>query len=421
MGSFTFIPQLVIFGQLIVPIMFFFIGEDRKKYFPVRMIASLLVGVLILCLYVNIPVLFNSMIKNIASYFITYFLVVLFVWYSYRISAVSAVFISSCSYALQHISFCLCKILVGNRDYRSGFMILTILLQVFLCILFYFVMLRRNQYVYRKADYRQVFLSMVILFICIALNSLRGETTGENSYVNLYDLLLCCCCLLLQFSMSYSAKIYEENKTLELMINQQHEQHKFSRQAVDMLNIKIHNVRHQLMDIQQMLEEKDSEKFQSFMRTLQIYDTMADTGNPTLDAVLMEKGLMCEINHIRFSFIVDGKQMDFMEIADLFSLVSNILDNAIESEMKEEDKERRIINLRVVRNHDMVLLDAENYCRYPVNVQDNMIQTTKPDKENHGLGIRGIDYVVKKYGGDITFSQNDDFFRVGIVFSVKSK
>ena len=239
--------------------------------------------------------------------------------------------------------------------------------------------------------------------------------------MNLYDLLLCCSCLMLQFSISYSAKIHEENKTLELLINQQHDQHKLSNQAFDMLNIKIHNLRHQLTDIQQMMEEKDSEKLQPCMRTLQSYDTMANTGNPTLDAVLMEKGLMCEINHIRFSFIVDGKQMAFMEIADLFSLVSNILDNAIESELKEEDRERRIINLRIVRNHDMILLDAENYCRYPVDVRDNMIETTKSDKNNHGLGMRGIDYVVKKYGGDMMLSQNDNIFRVSIVLPVKTE
>lgn len=269
----------------------------------------------------------------------------------------------------------------------SAFWAFSILSPLALSALFYFVVLRRNREVYRKADYHQVFLAMAILFICIVLNSLRSMESQGLVYTNVYDLLCCGCYLLLQFSMSFSAKMLEENKTLELLINQQHEQHKLSNQP--------------------------------FLRTLEIYDTVANTGNATLDAVLMEKGLMCEMNQIRFSFIVDGKQLAFMEIADLFSLVSNILDNAIESERKEPEEERRMINLRIVRSHDMILLDAENYCRYPVEVRDNMIQTTKSDKENHGLGMRGIDYVVKKYGGERRLSQEDNFFRVSIVFPAR--
>ncbi|MDD2957089.1 MAG: ATP-binding protein [Lachnospiraceae bacterium] len=420
MIPFTFMPQLIILFQLILPVMLFLMGVERKSHFLLRVMGSLLFSVLLLDLYITLPVIINSMVKSILSYFITYFMVVLFAWFAYKISVVTVIFISSCSYALQHISFCLSRMLLENTNYETAAILFSVVLQVFLCLIFYFAVLRKNEYVYRNADYRQVFLSMVLLFICIMLNSLRSKEAGGVIYANLYDLLLCGCCLMLQFSMSYSTKIYEENKTLELLINQQHEQHKLSKQAFDMMNLKIHNIRHQLTDIQRMMEEKDGEKLRPFMRTLQIYDTMANTGNATLDAVLMEKGLMCEINDIRFSFIVDGKQLGFMETADLFSMINNILDNAIENEMKEEKRERRIINLRIVRSHDMILLDAENYCRYPVDMQDDIIQTTKSDKENHGLGIRGIEYVVKKYDGNLTFSQEDNIFRVGIILPIRN-
>ena len=421
MKQFMSIPQLMVFIQLIFSALLFVHSEKRRSACWLRGAASLAAAGIVLVLYQNIPVLEDTLVKSIFSYFVTYYLVVLFVWSVYCISVVDAIFISSCAYALQHIAFCINGLLPFKVQVENEILLST-LWAVLLSLIFYMAVLRGRLYIYHNVDVRRVFLSMAILFICIALNSMRKEEgSAEQIYTNLYDLLLCFCCLMLQFSMSYSAKIHEEKATLELLISQQHEQHKLSNQAFSMMNLKLHNIRHQLSSIQQMMEEKDSEKLQPFLRTLKIYDTMANTGNPTIDSVLMEKGLMCEINQIHFSFIVDGKQMEFMEISDLFSLVNNILDNAIECEIKEADPECRIINLRVVRKHDMVLLDAENYCRYPVQVNGDEIPTTKADKENHGIGMRGIHYVVNKYGGEIQFKQEDDFFRLSIVFPVKNE
>lgn len=164
------------------------------------------------------------------------------------------------------------------------------------------------------------------------------------------------------------------------------------------------------------MSAEESHKLDGLKRTMQIYASMANTGNATVDAVLMEKGLMCEINTIRFSYIVDGAQMAFMEAVDVFSLLNNILDNAIESEMKEEEKDNRMISLRIVKNGEMVLVNAENYCNYPVDF--DRMETTKPDKMNHGFGMKGIRYVVDKYHGKMKFSQEDAIVRLAIVFPV---
>ena len=418
MLDFTFTPQMIVWCQLILLEMIFLWKAERRRYFLLRAAGSFIAGLLIAWVYMLIPVLTSQIIKEITSYFIIYFLTAIFVLAVYKLSPVSAIFISSCTYAIQHISFCLDKLLIGGGVPEAFYGYIRIFSPLVVGCIFYLVILRKNEHVYKSADFRQVVVALVLLFVCIALNSMRIEETRGMVYVDLYDAILCVSCLVIQFSISNSEKLHEENKTLELIINRQHDQHKLSQQAFEMLHIKIHNIRHQLSSMQQILDEKDNAQIRSCMRTLQIYDTVANTGSATLDAVLMEKGLMCEINNIRFSFIADGRQLSFMEAADLFSLVNNILDNAIESELKEDDEERRIINLRIVRSHDMFLNDTTNYCRYPVVFEDNKIQTTKVDKENHGMGMRGIEYVVNKYGGEMTLSQKDDLFCVGIVLPV---
>ncbi len=97
MKMLEFNPQLIILGQLILPVMLFLIGEERKKYFWLRAAGSLLFSVLLLLLYIKLPAVFGQNSKDILSYFLTYFLVVLFVLSAYHISAVGAIFLSSCS------------------------------------------------------------------------------------------------------------------------------------------------------------------------------------------------------------------------------------------------------------------------------------------------------------------------------------
>lgn len=285
----------------------------------------------------------------------------------------------------------------------------------------YVVLIRKNRRFYASADSRQVIVSCLLLVVCIVLSSLRTICEADLPYVHIYDFLTCLCCLLIQFSISNGERMDEEKKTLELIIRRQHEQHELSRQAVEMMGIKLHDIRSQIRQLQVGMNAEESQKLEGLRRTVQIYSSMANTGNATLDAILMEKGLMCEINRIRFSYIVDGRQMDFMEAVDIFSLLNNILDNAIESELKEQNTENRLISLRIVREGEMILVDAENYCSYPVDLGQEMPCTTKEDKANHGIGMKGIRYVVEKYGGQMRFDQQDAMFHIGIVFPTEGE
>ena len=46
---------------------------------------------------------------------------------------------------------------------------------------------------------------------------------------------------------------------------------------------------------------------------------------------------------------------------------------------------------------------------------DNTLLTTKEDKKNHGYGIKGIKYVVGKYGGHVSYKAEEGWFRLNIL------
>ena len=61
--------------------------------------------------------------------------------------------------------------------------------------------------------------------------------------------------------------------------------------------------------------------------------------------------------------MVDGKLLNFMNTTDVYALFGNLMDNAIESVIKEADEEKRIISVSIkIQNHG-VHIHSENYCK----------------------------------------------------------
>ena len=73
-------------------------------------------------------------------------------------------------------------------------------------------------------------------------------------------------------------------------------------------------------------------------QSVQIYDAMVKTGNEALDTLLTEKSLYCEAHGIKISCVVDGKSLAFLDPVDLYAILGNALDNAVEGVSGFSDK-----------------------------------------------------------------------------------
>ena len=81
-----------------------------------------------------------------------------------------------------------------------------------------------------------------------------------------------------------------------------------------------------------------------------------------------------------------------------------------------EDSEKKNLSVIVKKLNEMVLIQIENYVPNEVTIVDGLPQTTKSNKQNHGVGVKSMSYIVKKYGGYINFSTEDNVFTVEIIF-----
>lgn len=202
---------------------------------------------------------------------------------------------------------------------------------------------------------------------------------------------------------------------MEQLLQMADNAHKSNKEAIDIINIKCHDLKHQLKALTKLEDNKErNEYIKEVQQAVSIYDATYHTGCETLDYVLREKTLISNERDVAFSCMIDGKLIDFMTPTDIYALMGNAFDNALESVVKEKPEER-VISLHIKERGDMVLIHMENRCSREIQFIDGLPVTTKDDKSYHGFGVKSIKYITEKYGGSILMSTKNGKFYLDII------
>lgn len=264
-------------------------------------------------------------------------------------------------------------------------------------------------------------ISAVILLAAILLNAVVTYHETEEP-----DILLIClahaynatCCVLavfIQFFMLGRRKMQTDLDTLRLLHEQERRHYMLFKDNVDYINVKCHDLKHQIRRIAKGGEVRDS-VISEIENAVMIYDSDVKTGRETLDIVLTEKRLVCVRQGITFSCIADGAQLSFMSDADVCSLFGNALDNAIEASCRIPDREKRSIGLNVKASRGFVSVSVRNSCADDVKTDGELPRTTKDDETSHGFGMKSMKLIAEKYGGELSVAAADGVFTLNLIF-----
>lgn len=211
-------------------------------------------------------------------------------------------------------------------------------------------------------------------------------------------------------------KIQCELDISESMLEHQYLQYQQSRETLDMINYKYHDLKHQIIALR---AEEDSDKRREYLDRMEAsvssYETQVKTGNKVLDIILTSKSLSCYNDHITFTSVVDGSLLDFLETMDICSIFGNALDNAIECEKKIEDEGKRMIHLSVFSQQSFLIVRCENYCEEGIAFEKDLPKTTKKGRGFHGYGLKSIRNTAQKYGGEVDVEAVDNRFSLKIL------
>lgn len=145
------------------------------------------------------------------------------------------------------------------------------------------------------------------------------------------------------------------------------------------------------------------------------HDRIAGTGNPALDAVLIQAGREAARRGVRFSYMAGADCTRWMDDRDVYSLFGNALDNAIEAAARLDDPALRTVRLTVIRRADLVGIHVSNYYEGARSDEDGMPTAVADDAPAHGYGIASMRMTVERLGGDMSVSADDGVFELDIL------
>lgn len=210
-----------------------------------------------------------------------------------------------------------------------------------------------------------------------------------------------------------------ELESMEMILHNQYTQYQQSQETLDLINYKYHDLKHHIIALR---AEENKEKRNAYLdrmeEEIRDYEAQNKTGNKVLDTLLTSKNLYCIRNEISLTYVVDGAQLDFMDVMDICSIFGNALDNAIECEKKIAEKEKRMIDVSVFVQQAFLIIRFENYCEGELTFDRNLPVTTKKRAEFHGYGLKSLRHTVHKYGGEVDIDVEDNWFRLKILIPI---
>ena len=403
---------------------FLFTGRlERRPKYPLRVAICLagLLGISFLCGLIPTTNVFMDSLYTI----LFFVLEVPCVYLCHPIQGQQAVFYITAACASQHIAYKMaeltCRTMALFMVLSPGWagLLYAVLFVVYLmpCGLFFS---HRLRYSARVASLTHSTVLPLLIGMQLSTNlfknvfELYAPVLGfmGNTTVDLFDILCCLFLLFLQCEVTSTLSSRRDNDILTQLLYQQKQQMEFSREMVEIINIKCHDIKNQIALLGARVPPDEIEEIH---RAISIYDAATQTGNEALDLLIVEKTLLCEKKHICFDYNADGAALNGLKPSDVYSLFGNAIDNAIEAAAQVTDSERRSIRLYVAREKGMLCACVENFYEGKITFQEGLPQTGKADKTCHGFGVKSIRMIVERYGGVMSIRARDGVFTLSIL------
>ena len=413
----------LIFGLelLIGEALFLYAAPRRKRFVLLFPLAVVLFG--LLCYFYPFPEGLAYEPWFLIIRFVSLFLAsALCAWACFDISVSAAISLCGAGYAVQHIAYQLSNLLYQTNWFTNpdwGHLVAESIVFPIVYVGSFFLFARSAAQTrhYDKIDYRFDLLSVFILLVCVGLSRWTRNSTDLKVVISsgLYAITCCGCALVIQFYLRKALELSQEKKVIENLWDKDKKHYELSKENMEILNIKAHDLKHKLSLYGDKLPEAEIE---SMKKVIDAYDSHLRTGNEALDVILNEKNNNCLARRISFTFLGEGKLLDFIDIMDMYSLLGNALDNAIEAVDPIKEESKRAITMNIEGKGEAVFITIRNYSSHELILSEGMPKSNKTYESGyHGYGLKSIKRLAEKYSGDISFHQKEDIFTLTIFLS----
>lgn len=181
----------------------------------------------------------------------------------------------------------------------------------------------------------------------------------------------------------------------------------------------IHDEKHHFQIIRELLCQGEKQKAIDYAEKitgeLERSGSRVWSGHPMLDLILNIKIDEAKKHLIDMDIKFDDMSGLVVDEIDICALISNLIDNAIEANLKIEWPDDRWIKFYGERKGELWIINSSNPTVVKAVMMDGKLVSSKKDKTVHGYGTESIRRVLDKYMGDMNYQIEDKRFAVTLL------
>ncbi len=182
----------------------------------------------------------------------------------------------------------------------------------------------------------------------------------------------------------------------------------------------MHDYRNHILVLQGLIRSKKYENAEEYLEELYTEINkdrliITYTGVEIVDAVLNVKANDAAKNKIKMDVNASYPNDSRIKQTDICAILGNLIDNAIEACLKIDDKNMRLVMVRISYSNNIVFIKIKNSVLNNPFDETITLKTTKEDKQAHGLGLTIVKNALEKYSGDLLQSFVDDMFVTEVI------
>lgn len=231
--------------------------------------------------------------------------------------------------------------------------------------------------------------------------------------------------IILIFIVANSIKSEKEKVKLELVnekLDMQYKYYLMVKESQEKMKQVYHDMNNHMENIRSLKNSSEdvNEYIDNIEDEVKNNKNIYNTGNALLDIILYEKSKDCIKNNIYFNVGIDFSKCEFIDMIDISSIFSNLIDNAIEACNKIDDNNiEKYITIKGTFIKSYYVVRCENSKTNKVIIKNNKILTSKKDKFLHGIGLDSIKSSIKKYNGELKIKNSEFKFITSIHIPIK--
>ncbi len=195
-------------------------------------------------------------------------------------------------------------------------------------------------------------------------------------------------------------------------------------EEVEVINQEVRRYRHDLANHLHMLyyflEERNIEAAIEYLERMGVDLKKINKGfyyiktkNEAIDFILNSKLLIAREKGIKIKSIVEDMEVLFIPNVDICTLLSNLLDNAIEAgELYKGDEAFIDLDIRLIKRN--LAINIKNSAN-PVKTDESGNYLTNKKSGDHGFGMLQINRIIQQYNGYISRKYENNVFETNIL------